>query len=111
MQQLKLGFKVRDMVSGVVGIVGGISVYLNGCVSCMVVPWIDKDGKKGDNHWIDLERLEVLNMGEVAPKLDVYVCNHGTHDAEEPAPEGGTVAALAVAGGPHDNPSESPAGH
>jgi len=108
MKKIDLGVKVRDNVSGVCGIVAGLSVYLNGCVSCMIVPPVDKDGKKSDIHWIDLERLEVLGMGKVAPKLDVYVANHAQpEDAISDAP----FVPLRVAGGPHDNPAESPAGH
>jgi len=55
-----LGDKVRDTVTGFVGIITGISFWLNGCVQCGVKPPVDKDGKVLDAEWFDDQQLEIV---------------------------------------------------
>lgn len=63
MQTFKLGSRLRDKVSGFVGIASSRIEYLSGCVQYCLVPGVDKDGKYVDGHYIDVQRLEVVDEG------------------------------------------------
>lgn len=65
-----LGYKVKDRVSGMVGVVTTISFDLYGCIQALVHPGIDKDGKCIDLHWFDLARLDVKSKGPVMRQPD-----------------------------------------
>jgi len=52
-----LGFKVRDIVSGMEGVVTSISFDLYGCVQAVVNAGLDKDGQPVDGRWFDTKRL------------------------------------------------------
>ena len=56
-----LGLKVRDRVTGFVGVVASVSYDLYGCVQAVVSPLIDDKGKLEDGRWFDVSRLEVLD--------------------------------------------------
>ena len=56
---VKLGDKVKDRISGYVGIVVARHIYLNGCDRISVQPAIDKDGKLPDPESFDEMQLEV----------------------------------------------------
>lgn len=58
------GSKVRHTVTGFKGTATGRAVYLSGCVSVLVKPPVDKDGKLLDGAWFDEVELEVT---EAAP--------------------------------------------
>jgi hypothetical protein len=53
-----LGYQVRDVVTGYVGVVSSISFDLYGCVQAIVTPPLDKDGNRRDGSWFDISRLE-----------------------------------------------------
>ncbi len=55
----RLGSTVKDRITGFKGIVTGYVTYISGCNQCLVAPPIGKDGKLGDSHWFDEQRLEV----------------------------------------------------
>lgn len=63
---ITLGQKVKDIVSGFVGIATSRVEYLNGCVQYGVRAKIDKDGKCPDVQYIDQEQLEVVGKGLTA---------------------------------------------
>jgi hypothetical protein len=68
-----LGKKLQCRVTGFKGVATGFAVYLNGCVSYLVTPRADKEGK-AEGQWIDEERLKVLpGAGPVRPKLKVEI--------------------------------------
>lgn len=57
---IKLGSKVKDVVSGFAGIVTGRAEYLTGCTQYLVSPAkVDKDGKIAESYWIDEGKLSV----------------------------------------------------
>lgn len=56
-----LGKKVKDMVTGVNGIVTSISFDLYGCIQATLHLGLDKDGKLQDQLWFDVARLKILN--------------------------------------------------
>jgi len=60
---IELGFKVRDIVSGIEGIVTARVEYLNGCVQYCVNSKVDKDGNMPKSHYIDDGQLEIVDEG------------------------------------------------
>jgi hypothetical protein len=60
-----LGLKVKDKVTGCVGIVESISYDLYGCVQAVVKPPVDEKGAIVDGRWFDVSRLEVLDLTPV----------------------------------------------
>jgi len=65
---MKLGITVKDKITGFTGTVTGFVQYLSGCNQVLVVPSVDKEGKLGDAHWFDEQRLE--RVGECVISLD-----------------------------------------
>jgi len=57
---IKLGKKVKDVVTGLTGIATGKAEYLNGCVQIFIEPKLNKDGK-ANGHWID--EVQVKDVG------------------------------------------------
>jgi hypothetical protein len=55
-----LGVKLRDKVSGFVGVGTSACTWLNGCVRYGLEPPVDKDGKWVDGRTIDQEQLELV---------------------------------------------------
>jgi hypothetical protein len=70
-----LGLKVKDVVTGLEGIVTSTSFDLYGCVQLAVNPGLDKDGKPGDGRWFDAGRLKILSSKPVMeqPVFDLSV--------------------------------------
>jgi len=71
MKQLKgldlLGLKVKDKVTGQIGIVTSISFDLYGCVQALVHPGLDKDRKLRELSWFDVQRLQKLTTKALLP--------------------------------------------
>lgn len=78
---IKLGSKVKDLVTGFEGIVTGRCEYINGCIQFCVRPK-SKGGSMPDGQWIDWQQLKVLG-------------------------EGISVSAKAATGGPQSSPPKS----
>lgn len=57
------GAKVKDLVTGVEGIITGRAEYLNGCVNYCVKPKLDKEGKVAKGEWVDEPQLVALGKG------------------------------------------------
>ncbi len=64
------GLPVKDLVTGMEGVVTSISFDLYGCVQLLVTPGLDNDGKQQDSHWFDVARMEVLDDTPVMPVPD-----------------------------------------
>jgi hypothetical protein len=60
MEAIKLGAKVRDRITGFVGIAVMRSDYINGCVRYGVQGPMDKDGKIPEAYYVDEQQCEVL---------------------------------------------------
>jgi len=60
MKEIKLGDKVRDKVSGFIGIAVAKTEFLNGCIQWSVMPKAGKDGKMPEEVGIDSQSLEVI---------------------------------------------------
>jgi hypothetical protein len=79
--ELQLGSTVKDRITGFRGIVTGYVTYISGCNQCLVVPPVDKEGKKRDGEWIDEQRLEVQRAKII--RLD----NHAGTGFDQEAPK------------------------
>lgn len=58
-----LGDKVKDRITGLVGIAVGKNIWMNGCVQYCVKPPMKKDGTVVDGVWVDEEQLVVVGDG------------------------------------------------
>lgn len=67
-----LGFRVRDRVTGMEGVVTSMAFDLYGCVQAIIHPGIDKDSKLRDLTWFDVARLEIISKKPVmtVPNFD-----------------------------------------
>ena len=63
-----LGNKVRDKVTGLIGIITSRSECLYGCNRYYVQPQADKNSKVPDAYWFDEDQLEVKGSGVTAVK-------------------------------------------
>ena len=61
--KIKLGSKVKDIVTGFTGIAVARLECLNKCIQYEVIPKVDKDNKKEKSEWIDEEQLKVIGKG------------------------------------------------
>ena len=58
---VKLGDRVKDIISGFEGIATGRIEYLYGCSQIQIVPeTMDKDGKKRDAQWLNEQRVVIV---------------------------------------------------
>lgn len=64
-EDLELGDKVKDTVTGFVGAAVTISKYLNGCVQVEVAPRVKKgeENKFPDSVFIDIQQLKLIRRG------------------------------------------------
>lgn len=56
------GVEARDKITGFSGIITGRADYVTGCSQYLIQPKLDKDGKHVTAHWLDEERLEIINV-------------------------------------------------
>lgn len=64
MSQIELGDKVKDIVTGVVGIAIGKSSWITGCDQyCVQQGKVSAEGKVSDGLWFDENRLSVVKRG------------------------------------------------
>ena len=63
--EIKLGDKVRDKITGFTGIAVNRTEFLNGCIQIGVQGKIDKEGKMGDAMGIDIQSLELVNKPKI----------------------------------------------
>jgi len=57
---------LRDIVTGFTGTGIGYAVYATGCNQVALAPRIDKDGKRLDAEWFDIERIEMVEEETVS---------------------------------------------
>ncbi len=56
-----LNAALRDTVSGFTGTGTGYAVYSTGCEQVCLTPKVDKDGKRQESEWFDIERVETVS--------------------------------------------------
>ena len=62
MSEIKLGDKVRDKITGFMGIAVAKTEFLNGCIQFNVLPKGDKINKMPDEISIDEQSLEIVKV-------------------------------------------------
>lgn len=55
-QHQDMGKTATDNITGFKGVVIGFAQYISGCNQLLLVPKIDKDGKRVDGEWFDEQR-------------------------------------------------------
>ena len=76
-----LGLRVKDVVTGVTGIVTSIGFDLYGCVQGLVMQTLTAvDGKSiGEQFWFDTKRLVIIDDDPVMPRPD-FIAPPGGHN-------------------------------
>ena len=62
---IKLGWKVKDRLTGFTGIVEGRTEWFTGCAQCGVRAYGLDDGKPIKLQWFDESRLEILDKSQL----------------------------------------------
>ncbi len=61
--EIRMGQKVKDIVTGFEGIVVARVEFINGCVQYAVRPKVDDKGNMVESEYIDVDRLKLVNSG------------------------------------------------
>jgi hypothetical protein len=72
-----LGDRVRDRITGFVGIVVGRSNHISGCDTMGIQPEALKDGAPQEVRWFDDLRVDLVDAGVVAPITRAAVAASG----------------------------------
>lgn len=75
---IELGSKVKDTVTGLVGIATARTEWLNGCARVTIQPQELKDGRPVEGYTVDEPQIEVLEVAAV---------KRGPTDTGGPIPE------------------------
>lgn len=83
-----LGDRAKDVITGFEGIVTGRCEYLTGCEQVLLIPPVDKDGKRVDGEWFDIDRCTVSDVAAVTvgTKATVSSIARTSAGADKPAP-------------------------
>ena len=65
MKEIKLGSKVRDKVTGFVGITVARTEFLNGCIQYNIQPKVEKDNKVPEEIAVDVGSIEVIKPKKI----------------------------------------------
>lgn len=60
-----LGLKAKDTVTGFEGVISSVAFDLYGCVQVVITPNKGSDGKLGDSHYFDVNRVNILSKKPV----------------------------------------------
>jgi hypothetical protein len=63
MQNVSLGAKYKDLVTGFEGVAVGHLRYLNGCEQVCIKAGVGTDGKMPEPEWIDVGQVELIGEG------------------------------------------------
>jgi hypothetical protein len=63
LNEVTLGKRYRDVVSGFIGIATATHTYLNGCIRVSLTPPVDADGKKRESEAFDIQELVLVDDG------------------------------------------------
>lgn len=78
------GLQGQDKITGFAGVITGHIEYISGCNQLLLVPPVDKEGKKREGEWFDEQRIEVIGNSRI--KLD----NSRTPGPDQAPPGGST---------------------
>ena len=77
-QEVEIGDKVRDKITGFVGIAVSKMEFFNRCIQFGVVPRVGKDNKEPDEMFIDKNSLEIIKK-----KVKLRPINKEDEDEED----------------------------
>lgn len=87
---MEFGDRVKDIVTGFEGVMLGRCEYMTGCTQVLVVPGVDKDGKRLDGEWFDVDRVTVVKAGAIKLTADAVAKPRrmatASSGADRPAP-------------------------
>lgn len=66
----KLGYRAKDLVTGIEGVIVSASFDLYGCIQYILDPGLDKDGKRRDREWLDVARVQLTSDAPVMRQPD-----------------------------------------
>ncbi len=84
-----LGYRAKDKVTGIEGVVTTVSFDLYGCIQAVLTMKADEKGEYNMSSWMDVTRLEVISTEPVMqlPNFESgYVAEGRKGSAEKPAP-------------------------
>lgn len=79
MRSVNLGDRVKDQISGLTGIVTGISQFLFGCRRLSIQPERVIDAKPAETFWVDEPQVRIVKRGVIDTPFSLDA-------APEPAP-------------------------
>ena len=65
MEQIQLGRKYKDKITGFEGVATGRVTYIGGCNQALIAPAVGSDGALKDSQWLDCQRLEATGTDEI----------------------------------------------
>ncbi len=65
MTEINLGDEVKDIITGLKGIVIGKTKWMYGCNRVIIQPPMDKDGKVPDGYSVDEPQVEVIKPKKI----------------------------------------------
>ena len=75
---IKLGSKVKDNLTGFVGYAVARCEYLNGCIQYEIEPEQLKDGRPQKSYWLDVQRIEQIQVAKKSPTKTGIIQKHPT---------------------------------
>jgi hypothetical protein len=81
-----LGCAAQDKVTRAEGIITTVSFDLFGCIQILITPRVNKENKREDSGWYDIQRLKITNKTPVMEQPDFrwYKENSSKGPAEKP---------------------------
>lgn len=79
-QNIEMGLKAKDTITGFKGIITGFTTYITGCSQYLLTPKVKKDGSPIDGHWFDEDRIELTKGKQLVLKTN------DTNGCDIPAP-------------------------
>ncbi len=73
MNRVKLGWRVKDVVTNMTGIAVCKAFWLNGCIRILIQPEELHEGKPVVNEWFDIQQVEVVERDTKAAELHEQV--------------------------------------
>lgn len=87
-----LGLRMKDRITGMVGVVTSVTFDLYGCVQVILNPGVDNDGKPRDGMWFDVKRLVLASNDDNKPVIDVPDFGQRAFNPVAPRPAFGSEA-------------------
>jgi hypothetical protein len=86
-----LGYRCKDKITGIEGVITSISFDLYGCIQAVVDLGLDKDGNQKKGGWYDVGRLTIISKKPVMEQPDFHAINSPIAEgkkgpAEKPSP-------------------------